>query len=89
LEKEAAYHTTNDILFLPTNNLMILLPCDTGIKNATALQGQKLVHGKSASKHNFSGMGCNCRVFQGTFPGANRIQGFSGTSRVSRVCWPP
>ena len=31
-------------------------------------------------------MECNFRVFQGIFPGVNKIQGFSGSSRV---CWPP
>ena len=41
---------------------------------------------KSASEHNFSGVGCNFRVFQGIFPGANKIQGSSGSSKV---CWPP
>ena len=50
----------------------------TGIKNATELQGQKLMHGKSVSEHNFSGMGCNFRVLQGIFPGANKIQSLQG-----------
>ena len=40
------------------------------------------MHGKSASEHNFSGVGCNFRAFQGTFPGANKIQGLSESSRV-------
>ena len=44
------------------------------------------MHGKLASEHNFSGMGCNFRVFQGIVPGANKLQGFSGSSRVR---WPP
>ena len=81
LEKEAAHHTTNSMLFLPPNNLIDpppLLPCVTGIKNATALQGQEFMCGKSASEHNFSGVGCNFRVFQGICPGANKIQGFQG-----------
>jgi len=47
------------------------------------------MRGKFASEHNFSGVGRNFRVFKGIFPGANKIQGFSGSSRVSRVCWPP
>ena len=47
------------------------------------------MRGKSTSEHNFSGVGCNFRVFRGIFPGANKIQGFSGSSRGSRVCWPP
>ena len=34
------------------------------------------MRGKSASEHNFSGVGCNFRVFQGIFPGANNIKGF-------------
>jgi len=42
--------------------------------------------GKSASGHNFSGVDSNFRVFQGISPGANKIQGISGPSRV---CWPP
>jgi len=46
------------------------------------------MHEKSASEHNFSRVGCNFRVFQGISPEANKIQGFSGSSRVSRVCWP-
>ena len=75
-------------VFTP-NNLIDPPPCVTGITNATALQGQKLMRGKSASEHNFSWVGCNFKVFQGIFPGANKIQGFSGSSRVSRVSWPP
>ena len=50
----------------------------TGIKHVTALQGQKLMRGKSASEHSFSGVSCNFRVFQGMFPGANKIQGLPG-----------
>ena len=37
---------------------------------------------KSSSEHNFSGVYCNFRVFRGIFPGAHKIQGFSGSSRV-------
>jgi len=51
--------------FYPPITSQIFLPCITEIKNATALQGQKLMHGKSASEHNCSGVGCNFRVFQG------------------------
>ena len=59
------------------------------------------MHGKSASEHNFSGVGCNFRVFQGIFPGANKIPGFSWSSgdfqgllatlKIPSVCdgWPP
>ena len=36
------------------------------------------MHRKSASEHNFSGVGCNFRVFQGIFVEANKIQGFQG-----------
>ena len=56
------------------------------IKNVAVLQGQMSGHKKSASEHNFSGVGCNFRVFQGIFPGAKKTQGFSESSRV---CWPP
>ena len=38
--------------------------------------------GKSDSEHNFSEEGSTFRVFQGIFPGAKEIQGFSGSSRV-------
>ena len=59
------------------------------IKNLAVLPGQKFVDGKSASEHNVTGVSCNFRVFQSIFPGAKRIQGFSESSRVSRVSWPP
>jgi len=51
------------------------------VKNIAALQGQKLMRGKSASGHYFSGVEYNFRVFQGIFPGAKKIQGFSGSYR--------
>ena len=41
---------------------------------------------KSTSEHKFSGVSCNFKVFQAIFPGANKIQGFSGSSRVF---WSP
>jgi len=44
---------------------------------------------KAASERKSSVVGCNFRVFQGIFPEAKKLQGFSGSSRVSRVCWPP
>ena len=44
---------------------------------------------KSASEHNLSGVGCNFRVSQGSFPGARKIQDFPGSSRAFRVCWLP
>ena len=59
------------------------------MNNVAVLQGQITVHGQSASEHNFSGVGSNFRVFPDIFPGAKKIQSFSGSSRVSRVCWPP
>jgi len=46
------------------------------------------MRGKSNSEHNFSGVGCNFRVFQGSFPGTNKIQGFSESSRIFWFCWP-
>ena len=65
----------------PPNNLVDPPPLRNGNENVTALQGQMLMHGKSASEHVFSGVGCNLRVL--------KMQGFSGTSRAFRVCWPP
>ena len=65
LEKEAACHMTNDTLLLPHNSLIDPPPLHYRNKNTTALQGQLLMHGKSVSEHNFSGMGCNFRVVQG------------------------
>jgi len=48
------------------------------VKNIAALQGQKLMRGRSASEYYFSGVECNFRVFQGIFPGAKKIQGLPG-----------
>ena len=48
-------------------------------KNVTALQGQILMDTFLVST--FSGVGYNFRVFQGIFPRAKKIQGFSGSSR--------
>ena len=47
------------------------------------------MHRKSASEHNFSEVGCNFRVSQSISPRVNKIQVFSGSFMVSRVCWPP
>jgi len=47
------------------------------------------MHRKSASGYNFPGVGWNFRVYQGTCPGAKKIHGFSGSSRVSMVYWSP
>ena len=68
--------------FYHPHNLIDPPPCITRIKNAIALQGQKSICGKSASKHNFSGLGCNFRVFQDNSRG-KRIPG------SFRVGWPP
>ena len=56
------------------------------VKNIAVRQGHLFVDEKSALEHNFSGMGCNSRVFKSIFPGAKKIQ---GSSRPSRVCWLP
>ena len=53
-----------------------------GIKNVTTLQGDIVMRGKSVSEQHFSGVRYNVRVFQGIFPGAKKIQGFPGSSRV-------
>jgi len=55
---------TNNMLLFPPVNVWILLHCVMGIKNATALQGQILMHRKSASEHNFSGVGYGFKTFQ-------------------------
>ena len=47
-------------------------------KKCNSTARPKLMRGKSASEHNFLGVGCTFRVFQGTFPGAKN-------SRVFRV----
>jgi len=36
------------------------------------------MRGKSISEHNFSGVGCTFRVFQGIFPGAEKSRVFQG-----------
>ena len=87
-KKEAACHIANDTLFLPSTNLIDTPPSHYRNKkcNSTNERSQKLMHGKSLSEHKFLGVGCNFRVFEGIFPGVNKIQGFSGSSRV---CRPP
>jgi len=77
---------TNDTLFLPPNNLIDPPPLHYMNKKCKSTARPKLMLGKSASGHNFSGVDSNFRVFQGISPGANKIQGISGPSRV---CWPP
>ena len=86
LEKVAAYHTTNYTLFLPPNNLIDPPPLRYRNKKCSSTARPKLDTSKSASEHNFSGVDCNFRVFQGIYLGANKIKCFSGSSRV---CWPP
>ena len=51
-------------------------------KNVTALQDQILMHRKVASEHNFYGVNCSLRAFQGIFKGAKKIQSFSESSRA-------
>jgi len=75
-------HDTRYAVSLP-NNLIDPPPLYYGNQNATALQGQILIRRKSDSEHTYSGMGCNFRGFQGIFPGAKKIQGFSGLSSVT------
>ena len=87
LENEAACHKIP--IPLTALTLQIFFHCVTGIKNVTTLQDQILMRGKSVSEQNFSGEGYNFRVFQGFFPGAKKIQGFSGSSRVSRFVGHP
>ena len=40
------------------------------------------MRGTSVSEQTFSGVSYTFRVFQGIFPGAKKIQGFPGSSRV-------
>ena len=53
----------------PPNNLIDPPLPSYRKKNATALQSQKLMHGKSNSEHNFSGVGCNFRFSRVFFQG--------------------
>jgi len=73
LEKGAAYHMTNDTLFLPPNNLIDPPPLRYRNKKCNNTARPKIDASKSASEHNFSEVGCNFRVFQGIFPRANKI----------------
>ena len=81
LEKGAAYHMTNDMLFLPTNNLIDPPPLRYRNKKCNSTARPKIDASKAASEHNFSGVGFNFRAFQGISPGTNKIKCFSGSSR--------
>ena len=87
LEKEAAA-TRQMIRCFSPNKLTDPPPLGYRNKKCNSTARNKFMPGKSASEHNFSGVCCNFRVFQGIFPG-EKIQGFSGSFRVSRVCWSP
>ena len=62
----------------PPNNLVDPPPLCYRNRKCNSIARPKIDASKSASEHNFSGVGCNVRVFQGISPWANTIQGFQG-----------